>query len=589
MPDSQIEEIKSKVDIVELISEYVDLKRAGRNFKGLCPFHGEKTPSFMVTPEIQIYKCFGCGAGGDAIRFIMDYEKMEFGEALKFLADKVGVKLKPIAGSYVANQKDDLFKANSTIASFYHYLLKSHVLGKDAREYLKGRGVTDESIDTFKLGFSPDNSLATFTFLTKKHKLPTDILIKTGVIGQGARDYYDRFRGRVVFPLLDHLGNTAGFAGRILDPTLKTAKYINTPETPVYKKGNLLYALHLTKQDIKQAGFAVVVEGELDCISSYQAGVKNVVAIKGSALTEAQLRLLSRFCSKVVLALDSDFAGDEAARRGIKTAASLGLTLRVARIAPYKDPDEIAKADPSLWKKAVREAQDVYEFLIDSVFNKFDPSTTEGKGNISREVSPVIAEVEDEILKAHLVKLVAERLGVGEQAVINQSQKFYAAKERTETLQEETRKDVARTRRELLEKHLLTCVLQYDPSLLGEARADELIKTPLARKLFEFLKEKITKKEKFDLVQISDELPPELKDFLALVVLAGSEDEDTEFLKRETDEAFRNLDTLDLKEKITLVTGKIKEAELKNNEESLARYERDLSRFTQKLAELELA
>ena len=589
MPDSQIEEVKSKVDIVELIGEYVELKKSGRNYKGLCPFHGEKTPSFMVTPELQIYKCFGCGAGGDAIRFVMDYEKMEFGEALKFLADRVGVKLKPVAGSFVSNQKDDLFKANSTIASFYHYLLKSHVLGKGAREYLKERGVSEESIDTFKLGFSPDNSSATFTFLTKKHKIPPDILIKTGVIGQGARDYYDRFRGRVMFPLLDHLGNTAGFAGRILDPTAKTAKYINTPETPVYKKGNLLYALNLTKQDIKQAGFAVVVEGELDSISSYQAGVKNVVAIKGSALTEAQLRLLSRFCSRIVLALDSDFAGDEAARRGIKTAASLGLTLKVARIAPYKDPDEIAKADPLLWKKAVLAAQDVYEFLIDSVFNKFDPSTTEGKGNISREISPVLAEVEDEILKAHLVKLIAERLGVGEQAVINQSQKFYAARAATETQQEETKKDTVKTRRELLEKHLLTSILQSDPSLLDTPRADELIKTPLARKLFDFLKEKVSKKEKFDLVQISDELPSELKDYLALVVLAGSEDEDGEFLKRETHEAFRNLETLDLKEKIGLVIGKIKEAEVKNNEDSLARYERDLSRFTQKLAELEIA
>lgn len=599
MSDPQIEEIKAKVDIVDLISESVELKKAGRNYKGLCPFHSEKTPSFMVTPELQIFKCFGCSIGGDVFRFIMEYEKLEFGEALKLLADKAGVKLKPTKGTFISSQKEELYAVNNTIASFYHYLLTTHVLGKKALEYLKNRGVEEPSIKSFKLGFSPENPASTFTFLTKKRSIDPQILIKTGVIGQTGSSYYDRFRGRVMFPLFDHLGNTVGFAGRILDSNAKLAKYINTPETPIYKKGNLLYGLNLTKQEIKKAGYAVVVEGELDAISSYQAGVKNVVAIKGSAITEEQLRLLSRFCSRIVLALDSDFAGDEASRRGIKIAAALGINLRVANIAPYKDPDEIAKADPVAWKKAVKEAKDVYEFLIDSVFNRFDPQTTEGKGRISREISPILAEVEDEILKAHLIKLVADRLGVGEQAVISQASKFVNQRHFTPSLrdrgqvklnEEEDAPDVPIiTRRELLERHLLTCILQSDSALFQSERVASLITTRVAKKLFDNTKEWSLKNKKFDPASLSEELPPELKEYLALLILAATEDDDPTFLKRETDGALKNLEVLDLKEKINLITERIKEADRKNNEESLSRYERDLGRFTQKLAELESA
>lgn len=592
MADSQVEEVKTKIDIVDLISEYVDLKKAGRNYKGLCPFHSEKTPSFMVTPELQIYKCFGCGNGGDAFRFIMDYEKMEFKEALKFLADRVGVKLKTQKGSFQTSQREELYITNNTIASFYHYLLTTHTLGKKALEYLRNRGVQEDSIKSFKLGFSPDNPVSTFTFLTKKKNYDPQILIKTGVIGQGNGSYYDRFRTRVMFPLFDHLGNTVGFAGRILDASAKLAKYINTPETPVYKKGNLLYGLNLTKQEIKKTGYAIVVEGELDAISSYQAGVKNVVAIKGSALTEEQLRLLSRFCSRIVLALDSDFAGDEASRRGIKIAASLGINLKVANIAPYKDPDEMARSDPAAWKKAIKEAKSVYEFLIDSVFNRFDPETTEGKGRISREVSPVLAEIEDEILRAHLIKLVADRLGVGEQAVISQSAKFAPSRVNPGqvNLQEEKEQSAPiRTRRELLERHLLTCILQSDPSLFQSERVELLITTPIAKKLFDRAKEWGSKNKKFDPAAFSEELAPELKEYLALLILAATEDDDPTFLKRETEEALKNLEVLDLKEKINLITERIKEADRKNNEESLSRYERDLGRFTQKLAELEQA
>ncbi len=300
----QIEEIRSKIDLVAFISETVPLKKAGRNFKGLCPFHTEKTPSFIVSPERQIWKCFGCQKGGDAFGFLMEIERIEFGEALRILAKKTGVVLQSYRPSQSESEKDKLYQINHLAAEFFHYLLLNHRAGKKALNYILQRGISKQSLEKFKLGYAPAMWDGLQGFLVGKKGYKAEDLEKAGLIIKRAGEqesrkvegYYDRFRDRLMFPLSDHRGNVVGFAGRVLDPEVKEAKYVNTPETAVYHKSDLLFPLDVTKEEIKKENCAMVVEGELDAISSYQVGLKNVVAIKGSALSEEQSRLLKRFC-----------------------------------------------------------------------------------------------------------------------------------------------------------------------------------------------------------------------------------------------------------------------------------------------------
>ena len=345
MARDQIEEVKNKTDIVSLISEYIEVKKAGRNYKANCPFHGEKTPSFMISPELQMYKCFGCSKSGDVFTFLEEHEGMEFGEALKYLAEKVGVKLTFVKQNETS-EKEKIIEINKSTLNFYNYALTNHPNSKKVLEYLtKDRGLTQDIIKKFNIGYAPEeyDALSKYLVGKKKHN-SKDLQLSGLLVGRGT----DRFRGRVIFPLFDHKGSAVGFAGRIL-PWQKQdmAKYINSPETPAYHKSKILFGLNITKSEIRNSDFAVIVEGELDMISSYAAGIRNVVAIKGSALTEDQIRLVGRFCKKIVLCLDSDFAGDEAAKRGAVMAVNMGFEVKVASLKSYKDPDEIARKDPT--------------------------------------------------------------------------------------------------------------------------------------------------------------------------------------------------------------------------------------------------
>src|SRR3989344_4310689 len=375
----QVEEVKSKVDIVSLIGEYLQLTRAGRNFKGNCPFHQERTPSFMVSPELAIWKCFGCNLGGDVISFVEQIEGLEFWEALKLLADRVGVKLRR-SDDAKYNYKEKLVEINRFASDFYSYILLNHDLGKKALDYLThDRLLHKTTVMEFGLGYAPESAQALFTFLTKKKQFKPVDIERAGVVVKVRGSYIDRFRGRVIFPLVDHRGLTVGLAGRILPSQDggKLAKYINSPETEVYHKSRVLYAFNLTKKEIKKAGSVVVVEGELDALSSWQAKVKNVVAIKGSAVTEEQLKLIFRYTRNVVLALDADQAGEEAVKRAITTADRMGVNVRVALIRGGKDPDEIAQKSAHKWHALVGKAVSVYDFYLQSALKRFDATSGE--------------------------------------------------------------------------------------------------------------------------------------------------------------------------------------------------------------------
>ncbi len=414
---SDIDEIKSRLSIVDIVGKRVTLKKAGRNFKGLCPFHNEKTPSFIVSPDRQTFHCFGCGKGGSIFDFVMLSDHIDFSEALETLAEQAGVKLERRTGDTPeAKLKQKILEVNHLASEYYQYLLTKHPVGENARAYLKHRGVTDKSIKTFSLGYSANDWDGLLMFLRKKGYDDT-VLETAGLVIRGNRGFYDRFRGRVMFTLKDHRGNVVGFSGRVLDPAAKEAKYINTSETPVYVKGRVLYALDVTKDAIQKSNEAVLMEGELDVISSFQEGISNVVAIKGSAVTEDHARLLRRFAERLVFALDSDLAGDAAARRGIEIAEKLGFDMRVARMPSGKDPDEAARENPALLKKALKDAEPMYDYFLSSALSRYDVTSSYGKRKISDEFLPVLLKIDNPIVQGHYIRKLASGLGLSEEMI----------------------------------------------------------------------------------------------------------------------------------------------------------------------------
>lgn len=420
---SDIDDVKSKIDIVDYIGKRVVLKKSGRNYKGLCPFHGEKTPSFMVSPDRQAFHCFGCGRGGSVIDFVMEETHVDFREALEDLAETVGVTLTRNKGdSPQEKRKDTLLEIHHLAAEYYHYLLQTHKVGEKARAYLMNRGISEKIISTFHLGYSANSWDGVTTYLKKKG-LDSELLEMSGLMIQSSRGGYDRFRGRLMFPIKDHRGNIIAFSGRLLEKEVKEAKYINSPETPLYIKGNTLFALDITKGAIQKEQAVIVMEGEFDVLSSFQGGISNVVAIKGTALTESQVYLLKRYAKKIIFALDSDVAGDAAARRGIEIAEKAGMELYVAHMPEGKDPDDIGREQPHVLKKIIEEAESIYDYYVSSAQKKHDLTTAYGKKGFTDELLPLLSKIDNPIIQGHYLKKVADLVSLPEQTVISAMQK----------------------------------------------------------------------------------------------------------------------------------------------------------------------
>ncbi|MFH1841107.1 MAG: DNA primase [Candidatus Shapirobacteria bacterium] len=564
--DNQLEEIKARVDLVELIQGYVPLKKAGRNFKGLCPFHGEKTPSFMVSPERQIFKCFGCNEGGDVFGFLMKIEGLSFGEALRELAKRAGITLKNYQPTDEDKRRQLYFEINHLAAEFYHYLLLSHPSGQIALNYILGRGVSKNSLEKFKIGFAPLGWDNLQKFLVGKKAYLAKDLETLGLISSTARgSYFDRFRGRLTFPLKDARGNICGFAGRLV-PGLSVqvheeAKYVNTAETPLYHKSDLLFGWSEAVAEIRKADAAVLVEGELDMISSYQAGVKNTLAIKGSALTENQLRLLGRVTRNLILALDADAAGDAAARRGIELADQRDFSLKIVQIEGGKDPDEVARKDPLLWQKLVKKAVPVYDYLLDSLSRRFDPAAAEGKKRISLEFLAVLDRVSDAVVQAHYLKRLAQTIDTSEEVL---NQQLVGLKKKPFVALSSPGASPLPSGRELFEGHLLALSFQAKKPL--DKKTQALITSP-----------------RFCQIAASQSnLPAELKTIYDQLFLLDLSDflDNEEKLTKEWRLTLKRLRQLTLEEKLAVLAQKIKHSD---QESLLAKF----SRLSQKLAQLQ--
>jgi DNA primase len=424
MNDPILQEIKDRLNVADVIAGYIPIKKAGTNFKAICPFHSERTPSFQISPQKQIWHCFGCGEGGDVFGFVMKYEKLDFRDALKILADKAGVQLPSYRpeNRQVQDEKELLLRINDFAARYYHQILLNDKRGATALEYLKNRGLTEGTIKQWQIGFAPDDFHALERALLAK-KVNLDDAVKAGVIAKNDRGMYDRFRGRVTFPIYDYFGNTVGFSARILNDDGKSAKYVNSPETVVYNKSKILFGLNFAKDAIRKADEAVVVEGQMDCISAHQAGFKNVVASSGTALTEAGLMQLSRLTKNLKFCFDADIAGQTASRRAGEIALKQGFRLKVIALDKVKDPDELIKKSPGLWEKAVAEAVWFLDWQMDFAEKQFSADPVEQKHYLSQSVVSLLGAISDPLEQDHYVHKLSTRFLISEKTILDQIKK----------------------------------------------------------------------------------------------------------------------------------------------------------------------
>jgi DNA primase len=400
-----LEEIRARIGIEELVGGYVQLKKAGRSLKGLCPFHNEKTPSFIVSPDKGIAYCFGCHQGGDIFKFTQLVENVNFPEAVKILAQKTGVKL-PERMPLVANQRLKAIEINQWTVQFYQDRLQENTKMKD---YFLNRGVKEETIQKFRLGYAPDSFDQLKNFLTQKGYDRKD-LIEAAVVNQRTiadQNTYDRFRNRMMFPIFDHQDNPIAFSGRIVGQG--EPKYINSPETPAYSKSLVLYALNWAKESIKEKDQAIFMEGYMDVIAAHQAGTTNAVATCGTALTPQQLKLIQRYTKNIVFCFDGDGAGKEATFRAIELAQMSEVNLQVIQVPEGKDPDECIQKNPEAWFRAVEHPISVMDFYFDYAFKRFDTSTIPGKRQTMDFLLPMIKTARSEVEQnIHVNRLALE-------------------------------------------------------------------------------------------------------------------------------------------------------------------------------------
>ncbi|MDO9334370.1 MAG: DNA primase, partial [Dehalococcoidales bacterium] len=398
----------------EVVSRYTTLTKAGRNFKALCPFHSEKTPSFFVFPERQSWHCFGaCNTGGDAFSFIMKKEGLSFGETLRFLADKVGVliptRIEPGPGR---DEKERLFQANEVAAQFYHNLLVTSAQAEKVRSYLASRGLNDKSTSDFQLGYSPNTWEALKQYLLERGFTEMEMLTTGLIIQSEDGKTHDRFRNRLIFPICDQRGRVTGFGGRALDNETQP-KYLNSPQTPVFDKSDTLYGIHLAAPAIRREDVAVIVEGYMDVIIPHQYGFQNVVASMGIAITEKQVNKLKRLSKNLILALDPDEAGEEAMLRCIEYENNLGAEVRVILLPGGKDPDEVVRENPDSWRGLVKKAMPVIDFAIEKTVGKLNMSTARDKSLAANSLLPIIARVRDDIRRDHYLDKLSKLSGIG--------------------------------------------------------------------------------------------------------------------------------------------------------------------------------
>ncbi len=462
MPDDTVEEIKSRLDIVDLVKEYVELEKVGSNLRALCPFHAEKTPSFFVSPSRQSWRCFGgCNIGGDIFDFVMKIEGVEFYEALQILAKKAGVEVKK-RDPKKREEKDRLYEICELATKFFQTQLEKSKKGKAAKKYLVDRGIKEEAVKKWRLGYGPDSWQALSEFLISKGYKRKEI-VKTGLAVKKDDHSYDRFRGRIIFPIMNTASDPIAFGGRIFGEKEDTAKYINSPQTPLYDKSGVLYGLDKAKIEIRRQDEAILVEGYTDVIMSHQAGVKNVISTSGTALTEKQLKILSRYTRNLLIAFDMDSAGASATKKGIEMARKTNFNVKIILLPEEKDPADLILKDKKEWKDAIQQAEEVMKFYFNDSFSGRDPEDPMDKKKIAGELLPLIKRIPNRIERAHWIKELAEKMDVDEEVIAEEikeikMEKDDKKKKRGEKTAKRNDNKKRKTRKTILEERIISLI-----------------------------------------------------------------------------------------------------------------------------------
>lgn len=597
MVNDVVNEVKQKLSIVDLISRYVSLKKSGTNYKGLCPFHGESTPSFMVSPELQIYKCFGCGEGGDIFSFYEKIEGLDFSAALEALGEIAGVEIKKQDSSFTQG-KAILYEINDVAAKFYNFLLLKHKAGEVGLNYLMHKRKLDkETIDAFNLGYAPRQWDLLFNYLTKK-KYKTEDMLEAGVIikrssGQG---FIDKFRGRVIFPFKGTDGKILGFNGRTIFD--EQPKYINTSSTKVFNKSAFLYGLYLARVNIKKLG-AVMVEGQLDVLTAYKHGLRNIVASSGTALTLQQLAQLARYTKQLVFCYDSDLAGIKASMRGIELAEREGFDVYVCPIpAKYTDLDQFINDDRAGAVQCLANPIPFYDFVITTSLNSNDKHSYIGKNKIISEVAPFLNITKNSVILDTGVKTLSEALGVSEESVYDVLRSPVSGVDAVVTPQNvvsnteplDKGPGYAKNRKFPLEEYMLALIMKA-PLGTAQALTHRLAKKDFVsedlQKIFIELKSYLTgRKRKFDIKNFASKLDVRLAGIteqIYLTDLGKADTEETAFM-HELEMTFKRLKKEQLRKELKEVTVKIRKAEKEKDSEELKSLVTKLKELSARLA-----
>jgi DNA primase len=586
-----IDEIKQKLDIADLVGSYVELKKAGKNYKGICPFHSEKTPSMMVSPELQIYKCFGCGEGGDIFSFHQKVEGLDFIQSLEQLAEKTGVKLPKRSFDPERAKKKIIYELNDLSARYYHYLLTEHKVGKKALKYLKDdRGLTDETIKSFNIGYAPDSWDSLYKYLKGKKYKKEDLLAAGLVVNKKSGDgYIDKFRKRILFPFTGVDGRAVGFTGRALGDGIP--KYLNSPETLVFHKSSFLYGLDKAKVALKQEG-ALFVEGQMDVISAHQSDISNVLASSGTSLTVGQLRLLSRYSKDITFAFDSDLAGLTAIHRAIELAEKQGFNIKVVMIPEeYADLDEFIRAKPKKSKKFVTEGIPAYDFFLVSALRRHNVASPIGKKKAMADLIPIFGKISDPVTRDHYIKKISEEVDVTETVVASMLSDVDNLEEKTYSRFKDEKAPESefllskRSPEEYILALLLKVPLDTAQTLLYKLGQKDFEAEQL-QEIFTDLKEYLRgRKRKFEINHFAKRFEEDLQSLVNELYLwdLGYLGENEEALISEIENVFENLKKKTTKRELKELSTQIKQAELEKNTDLLKELSQEFKELSEKL------
>ncbi len=583
-----VSQIKQNLDVVDIVGGYLSLKRAGKNYKALCPFHSEDTPSFMVSPELQIYKCFGCGEAGDMFNFVQKVEGVDFNRSLEILADKAGVKIERTQMDPNYKKKKLIFEINSTAADFYHHLLTKHKVGRKGLNYLlKKRDVDAKTINRFKIGYAPDNWDTLHSFLVKKGYKDEDILLSGVVIGKRSdKGFIDKFRGRIVFPFIDINEKIVGFSGR--DIVGRDPKYLNTQDTLVFNKSGFVYGLDKAKVDIKKKG-AILVEGQMDVIKAFQKGITNAVAVSGTSLTSLQLKIISRYTKELILSFDSDEAGMSATARALSLAEPFDFEIKVTLIPEkYADLDDFLNKSLRQAKKALESPVPIYDFYFANALKNYNKGSAYGKKKIVEYLAPIYSKITNSIVLDHYVKRIAEEIDVTEE-VVRESLKDKEHTALKEEITEQEQTGVQANVRKLPEEYFISLLIKSDLDTMGQflykLKAKDFF-NERNKEIFGTLKSYIdSKPREFDIKYFRDRLDDNYKEVILEMYLwdFGEITVDKDLFVSELDSAISRIEKNSIKRKLKELTEQIKLAELEKNAEAVKELSKKFARLSKKL------